>query len=75
MKNSTQPVLDILDKINRVTRFEKLCLLFIKSKITYDTITGFTIVYKIFRKKTFIVRSFIAPPNHFNCRCDIGYNH
>jgi hypothetical protein len=60
-----------LAKATKLTLLEKIALRFIKRKYFVDKIESSTIVYKMWRGKTYILDHFNNPPKHFNCRCSL----
>ncbi len=60
-----------LAKATKLTLLEKIILLFIKRKYFVDKVESSTIVYKMWRGKTYILDHFNNSPKHFNCRCSL----
>lgn len=56
-----------LKKATKINLFEKFCLWFIKPTYEVNVNEGSTLVYKIFRGKTYILDHFITPQNVYKC--------
>lgn len=60
---------DDIKKITKISLIEKFVLLFLKQQYYLDKEGFSTIVYKIWRGKTYIIRHVMHGPLHPMCKC------
>ena len=58
-------------KVTKITLFEKFCLWFVKAKYQIDEVENYTLIYKIFRGKMYVLGHWINQPKQWNCRCSV----
>lgn len=52
----------------------KILLFFKSDKFYEDDSENLGILYKVLFNKIYILKEYLIPPKHFNCRCDLQIN-
>ena len=58
-----------LPKVDKTTWLTKLVLFFIRKRTTVEHF--YTVQYKIYRGRKYIIASWFHPPVSYNCRCTL----